>query len=47
MSTPFRDGLHQAFTFAIAICLIAALASWSRGARTPEKQTPQEVPARP
>src|SRR6185312_4670562 len=27
ISAPFRDGLHQAFTFAIAICLIAALAS--------------------
>jgi MFS family permease len=28
---PFRDGLHQAFTFAMVICLIGAAASWSRG----------------
>ncbi len=28
---PFRDGLHQAFAFAVIICLIAAAASWSRG----------------
>jgi len=47
ISAPFRDGLHQAFTFAIAICLVAALASWSRGRRAPEKTTPQEAPARP
>jgi hypothetical protein len=46
ISAPFRDGLHQAFTFAIAICLVAALASWSRGARRPEKPKPQEAPAR-
>jgi len=28
---PFRDGLHEAFTFAAVICLVAAAASWSRG----------------
>ena len=28
---PFRDGLHTAFAFAIAACLVAAVASWSRG----------------
>ncbi|MGH3416779.1 MAG: MFS transporter, partial [Actinocrinis sp.] len=28
---PFRTGLHEAFAFAIAACLIAAAASWSRG----------------
>jgi MFS family permease len=28
---PFHDGLHQAFSFAIAACLVAAVASWSRG----------------
>src|SRR5690348_3562805 len=31
IAAPFSDGLHQAFTFAIVICLIAAAASWSRG----------------
>ena len=30
---PFRSGLHEAFAFAIAACLVAAIASWSRGAR--------------
>ena len=45
---PFRDGLHQAFTFAVIICLIAAAASWSRG-KTKVEQAPaaQEVRATP
>jgi hypothetical protein len=34
IASPFRDGLHEAFTFAIIACLIAALASWSRGGRS-------------
>jgi MFS family permease len=33
ISAPFRDGLHEAFAFAIIACLLAAVASWSRGAR--------------
>jgi hypothetical protein len=33
IAAPFRSGLHEAFAFAIAACLVAALASWSRGAR--------------
>ncbi len=33
ISTPFQKGLHEAFTFAIAACLIAALASLMRGGR--------------
>jgi hypothetical protein len=37
ISGPFRDGLHAAFTFAIAACLVAAAASLMRGgARLPE-----------
>jgi MFS family permease len=28
---PFHAGLHEAFTFAIVACLVAAVASWSRG----------------
>jgi hypothetical protein len=32
ISGPFQTGLHEAFAFAIAACLVAALASWSRGA---------------
>jgi hypothetical protein len=31
ISPPFRTGLHEAFAFAIAACLIAALASFFRG----------------
>ncbi len=33
ISGPFRSGLHIAFAFSIAACLIAAAASWSRGRR--------------
>jgi hypothetical protein len=43
---PFRSGLREAFAFAIAACLVAALASWSRGGRVvaPE-QAAVEQPA--
>jgi hypothetical protein len=33
ISAPFRSGLHEAFAFAIGACLVAAVASWSRGGR--------------
>ena len=33
ISAPFRSGLHAAFAFAIAACLIAAAASLMRGGR--------------
>jgi MFS family permease len=33
IAQPFADGLHIAFDFAIIACLIAAAASWLRGAR--------------
>jgi MFS family permease len=33
ISAPFRTGLHEAFAFAIIACLVAAVASWSRGGR--------------
>jgi MFS family permease len=33
ISGPFHTGLHIAFAFSIACCLIAAIASWSRGSR--------------
>jgi MFS family permease len=32
ISAPFRSGLHEAFYFAIAACIVAALASLMRGA---------------
>jgi MFS family permease len=34
IATPFHDGLREAFAFAIAACLVAAVASWSRGGHT-------------
>ncbi len=33
ISAPFKSGLHEAFTFAIIACLVAAAASFSRGKR--------------
>ncbi len=33
ISGPFAAGLHQAFTFSLMVCLVAAVASWSRGGR--------------
>jgi len=46
---PFHSGLHEAFTFAIAACLVAAVASWSRGgarsARALERVEPAGEPA--
>ena len=47
---PFRSGLHAAFAFAIGACLVAAVASWSRGGRyvageaTGNLQRPGEPP---
>jgi MFS family permease len=33
IAPPFHSGLHEALSFAMIACLIAALASWSRGGR--------------
>ena len=33
IAAPFRAGLHEALIFAIVACLLAAVASWSRGGR--------------
>ena len=41
ISGPFHRGLHEAFAFAIVACLVAALASWSRGGRA---VAPEEHP---
>jgi MFS family permease len=42
---PFRSGLHEAFAFAIVACLVAALASYFRGAKPTASQTPtRDVP---
>ena len=41
ITQPFRDGLHEAFLFAAAACLVAAVASWSRGARQVTSRRPR------
>jgi MFS family permease len=38
ISSPFTAGLHAAFDFAIAACLIAAAASWLRGKPQPQPE---------
>jgi EmrB/QacA subfamily drug resistance transporter len=45
IAAPFQDGLHEAFTFAIVACLIAAVASYSRGGR--KSQEPVEAAPTP
>ena len=46
ISAPFTAGLHEAFDFAIAACLIAAVASWLRGKPgTPPDPGPAPAPA--
>ncbi len=40
ISEPFRNGLHEAFAFAIVACLVAAVASWSRGQRYVDGDVP-------
>jgi MFS family permease len=44
ISPPFRTGLHEAFAFAIIACLVAAVASFSRGRHTGDAQ-PSALPA--
>jgi hypothetical protein len=39
ISAPFQKGLHEAFTFAILACLIAALASLMRGGHRPGRES--------
>jgi MFS family permease len=33
ITSPFRNGLHEAFDFAMVVCLVAAGASWLRGGK--------------
>jgi hypothetical protein len=44
ISGPFKDGLHEAFAFAILACLVAAVASWSRGERYVDSDEPAIEP---
>ena len=47
ISGPFQSGLHVAFAFSIGACLIAAAASWSRGARYVAAEHEAAEPAAP
>ena len=44
IAAPFKAGLHQVFAFSIVICLIAAVASWSRGKRPVPGVEPDAAP---
>jgi hypothetical protein len=50
ISSPFHSGLKSAFLFGVVVLLIAAAASWSRGARFVADEsmakTPTQVSAR-
>ncbi|SMD18831.1 drug resistance transporter, EmrB/QacA subfamily [Kibdelosporangium aridum] len=39
ITEPFADGLHVAFWFAIAACVIAAVASWLAGSGVPARES--------
>ena len=43
ISGPFRTGLHEAFDFAAAACLVAAVASWLRGGKYHHGQDSSET----
>jgi MFS family permease len=45
IEAPFRIGLHEAFAFAIVACLVAAVASFSRGGRAADADADQPEPA--
>jgi MFS family permease len=45
IEAPFRTGLHEAFAFAIVACLVAAVASFSRGGRAADADVAQPEPA--
>ena len=42
VSHPFATGIHDAFYFAAACCLVAAVASWLRGGKYYYTETPTE-----
>jgi hypothetical protein len=50
VSHPFSSGIHEAFYFAAGCCLVAAIASWLRGAKyiyaaeAPEQLRPGTAP---
>jgi MFS family permease len=46
ISAPFRAGLHEAFAFAIVACVVAAVASFLRGAKPSAAATSRTPPPR-
>jgi MFS family permease len=44
IAPPFTDGLHAAFEFALVAMLVAAGASWMRGAKAAVEPVPAQVP---
>jgi len=44
ISAPFSSGLHLAFDFSLAACLVAATASWLRGGRYHYAESPTLAP---
>ena len=47
IAPPFMNGLHAAFDFAILACLLAALASWLRGAKYVHQEPPVAAAVKP
>ncbi|MGA5700134.1 MFS transporter [Peterkaempfera bronchialis] len=47
VSGPFGQGLDTAFAFAIAACVVAAVASWLRGGKYVHRDQPVAAPAAP
>jgi MFS family permease len=45
IAQPFHSGLHEALTFALAACLVAAAASWFRGKRSRDAEASGDAPA--
>jgi hypothetical protein len=45
ITVPFRAGLHAALDFAIIASLLAAIASWTRGAHQPHAVAGAHAPA--
>lgn len=46
ISPPFSQGLTMAFGFAVAACLVAAIASWLRGGKYVYAEPPEPAPPR-
>jgi hypothetical protein len=48
VAQPFASGIHEAFYFAAGCCVVAAIASWMRGAKyVHAAEGPAPAPAAP